>query len=569
MKIALIFFYKDVENLKTLLLEDSNLIGVTFSPEIKQYALDHHGVKLEFLNLSTNFDYYYSVTGAQYFSGKASFDVDDVLKNNFYGIGWIHDELYQFSRAGKIIEIMAKKFAAQYAELYSSISIFLCDIPFDYGRQNFLPSLMFINEISKVCLEKLNVYKVSDNNNLHYLASNIDGVVASIENKNIWVHLPTTFYDYKFFESEIIKSNFEMVYFNGVKYDPASIQLERVNPFVVVEQSISRLPNELQIICESHLDAFVRNFIKNNEFINAQVKFWINTLNFRLSLFEDLNKNFSNNLPDLICIANHEAGYTSALMNFANFNGVETVVFPHSKVQNLLLPVNNGNLLKILAHPIQSEGVKSVEGCDLNFRAVRFDSLNFTDKPVKLNKVRSIGLMLTGVSEYGFSFTDCESLCRLIDKICSICNIFDVEVIVRFKPSENWSVLLANGDNENLIIDNSNSLDDFIDNCDFIFSVDGLTSALINSLNKFKPCAHLLHRSLPYNELSMNSRDLIPFVREIDFGDFLMLNIMDIGGYSNFARNQKAIYISKMLEAGNISDILDELIGRLKPMNPI
>lgn len=421
------------------------------------------------------------------------------------------------------------------------------DQPFRYGCHSFLPALTLLERLGAAG-RPLRAYA-------YPLPAQVPGAVPDLRGQadagapDLISHLPTCFYDHQHFEQAVLASGRRCLNLRSATYDvdlPALSSAPMVSLAELAETLAASQQDRIATVCHAltaTLDQALAPLLASERYRQPQVAALVDGLRRQMVFSAALTRDLGARPPRTLLLSNHDAGLHGPLLSFARRHRVQVLMLPHSKIFNAPV-VSQGLDLQCLPHPVQGLPVHDAAGRAVPAPALAFpEQLGWRcDAPKPL---RTLGVLLTGVSYSGLCGTDLDRFVRGLREIVDACARQGVACRIRCKPSEPMVGMLVHElglPQDRLLNDMGGSLDDFASACDLCITYDQLTSGAIDLLRLGVPTLHALVRPLLQEEACMMDVAIVPRLLVPELQQRLALFAADGRQLWSFGRDQFQAY---------------------------
>ena len=243
-------------------------------------------------------------------------------------------------------------------------------------------------------------------------------------------------------------------------------------------------------------------------------------------------------------------GVHGALQSFARRFGVRTVLLPHAKIFNDVIP-SRGHDMLCLTHPLQGGGVQDLDGAHMPMAVLDFEEAWQLDaRPPRPLKV--LGLVLNSVSMNSLPVVDMSTYLAGIKRLRAWCAAHDVVCRIRCRPNGSALSLMCAAlglDLAELVADQDGQITDFGDRCDLVLGYDVPTSGAYQLLRRGTPMVQALCRRLAPQEWRIVDPQTVPQLNLDDSLQRLDEFHADPLALWQFGRQQTARYLNASAQA--------------------
>jgi hypothetical protein len=433
------------------------------------------------------------------------------------------------------------------------VNIFVNNNPHYLNQHSYLPSVLLMQRLSSIGRE----YKAYLYGEVNYgLSDVLDVVDHQLERDcDLLAHLPTIIHDATYVESEL--SEFKSIINIKSKYWDTSIASAIIDiGFVKSEGAEFYNEKFLNEILFVEIDGLLSKYFSAHDFRKRQVELFVNVLNYQLKNYHLLNHYFSKHKPKRLLISDHDAGLHGPILKYCNDEEIDIYVFPHSKFL-----LDNGFKTRkttYLNHSIQRSITCIHAGAKLKSNLIFPDMNKMASKKFASKNIKSIGLILNGLSEGGILTLNFEKYLNGIKILSDWCSSKSIIVKIRCRPDMPVRSFLNNLfiGTKNVTVDSYDvGLTDFISKIDLCVMYDIPTSASISILDSNCPLINILPAELDFWISGWVDEDVVPFY-DIASGVAKLndlLSTLDV-----FLENQQAEYKHRISKSKSLSAVLIE-----------
>ncbi len=333
---------------------------------------------------------------------------------------------------------------------------------------------------------------------------------------DILSHLPTCFYDYNYFNSELEASKKSILNITS-RIWPVQVHATKTINVVPFDSVLNKLTgimsNQLSNFAEKVtgiLDKLLTPYISSPIYRSYQSQHLATTYKCQLATYLLLTKYFECKKPAKILLSNHDAGFLGPILAFSESNSIPVVMVTHSKIGYDL--AFKGNNITHLTHPIQGDCVLDKSGKRvLNFSLAYPEEFNnTTNYPARIKK---IGLLLNSISTYGVMGTSYDIYMDGIRKIHRWCVKNDLELAIRCRPGEtiiNALIMDIGVDLRNIENYLTMPMTEYAQGIDVCLMYDVPTTGQIDFLKRSIPILNPVPVDLPWFEAKFSNKNVIP-----------------------------------------------------------
>ncbi len=430
------------------------------------------------------------------------------------GIGaWQHLSLYYLHLAllwyGPLFEAMAEQLNGR------KLHLLLCDRPQNFYFPSFVPGLLLLQQAQRsgIPFQAYN-YNTRTDDAPHVPA--LHGQRDADGQPFLLTHLPTCVYDMEGFNAEIAASGKAVVNLRSHLWDVpvrADTQIAAV-PAETLQHAVSaedgaRIDSVVQALA-APVDAHLARWLTAPSYRTRQVAQLQAVYRAQLLSLALLEQHFADALPSRLLLSDHDTGLHGPLEAFARRHQRPMVIVPHSKASNdFEFHVHDAT---VLYSPNQGETVYDV--------AQQRPAQHVLDYPLNLQfdtalptPVRTVGLLLNGLSLNGVPGADLGAYLPGIAQIVQWCAEKGVTLILRSRPGQSLQGLLIEhaGLTAAQMADSlQGTMADFAQRCDLCLMYDAPTSGALELLKRGIPILNPVVTRLTRRETATISADLVP-----------------------------------------------------------
>jgi hypothetical protein len=337
-------------------------------------------------------------------------------------------------------------------------------------------------------------------------------------NYDAWVHLPTSFYDWEFFQNLVLKQTKSVLNFRSQNYDIeysmfAQTELKKFTDVSLKgnqydEEYVHEFKREMDL---AFIDYFKSHFA-SEYFFSRQAKQLSSEIFGQISYYFYLIDTFGGCPPKTIFLSNHDCGLSYSFLAYASQMKVLVIYLPHAKIFNWLLP-NSDAPVMAFSHPISNKA-KTVGGKMLETIPLKFPYPK--KKPSEMKGGLIVGLIINKFIGDGIAGRNITMYLEGIKKIIFACEALQIKVKIRQKPyctSKYWLAKALNIEISKLEDNLQITIDEFARNVDLAICYATPSSAAISFLENSVPIiATKLVKDMPFEEQNMLNVDIVPIL---------------------------------------------------------
>ena len=417
------------------------------------------------------------------------------------------------------------------------ITIFVLNNPQYLHQHSYLPAVLLMQHLSSIG----RVYKAYLYGEVNYNHSDVlDVLGAQLEvGCDLLIHLPTILYDAKYVEEALLGVK-SVVNIKSKHWD-TNINKGSINiDFVGLDNLNFYDSSKLKEALVSAIDGILSKYFSAHDFRKRQVNMLVEMLNCQITNYYLIDYYFANNKPKKLLISDHDTGLHGPILRYFENEGIEIYVFPHSKFHS-----DNGfrtRKTNYLNHPIQ-RSITCFHGGAKPKTNLYYPKLKKSiASDFKSKDIRTVGLMLNGLSEGGILTLNFERYINGIKILSDWCILNSLIMKIRCRPDMPIRAVLRVllEQNKNIIIDSAEvQLNEFISAIDLCVMYDTPTSAAISVLDSSCPLINIVPGELDFWISGWINEDVVPFY-DLDSG-VVKLNDLLIT-HADFLKNQQTEY---------------------------
>ncbi|NMQ05965.1 hypothetical protein E4Q08_12200 [Candidatus Accumulibacter phosphatis] len=306
----------------------------------------------------------------------AAFDLESALDLEVREIvpevsiaGWQHLNLYYILIALKWYTALWENLGNKLAG--TKVHLFICDTPGSYYFNSYIPSILLLWYLKCSDIEFSGFTYGSKDEDTH-LIPELSEENPNEELEQLLIHLPTCWYDIKYFFQEMISTGKTLINIEATNFN---IPLPAIRTLALVEagNTLSGLPEEIRnrihdfsIALMEKLDQIFAPYLVIPNYRQRQIRHLTNIYCAQLVTYYQLSRYFEKSKPSRIILSDHDAGFHGPIISFAQKHSLPVIFLPHSKcVNDIEFKYRN---ITVLSHPIHGQEI---------FDANRKSVLNF------------------------------------------------------------------------------------------------------------------------------------------------------------------------------------------------
>lgn len=448
--------------------------------------------------------------------------IDSVLGQSFpeaLGCHWQYLNLYHQLNTINIFALLWKKLLSISGNV--KFHILIHDVPARYSAPSYWPSILLLERLNGLQMP-FSAYSYNRLDDANQLIPAGEHFASGSERFKAFIHLPTCFYDSKYYEQEINAVSANFLNFGSMDYGPLiwSVPLPslRTVGLCSAEEVLKQLPaSQTDAISQttanicSVLSEIYSSFVRTQEYADRQANYLAKQYESQMIFYCRLVSEFSALPPLKLVLSNHDAGFHGPLTSFARKLGIPVVLLPHSKIFNWPVTTSYPNTIA-LTHPLQEETIRTVDGAPVASHLIAFpeSQSNSCQPPQSLSR---IGLIINDLSGGGYTLVRTDEYSEGLRTILAWCQSRNIHCKPRVRPGGtcfSWLINSVGFDNSELAIYSLGSIADFAKDCDICVMYDCPTSGAIDLLKRSIPIIHTVFRPLCSRESGISNTKIIP-----------------------------------------------------------
>jgi hypothetical protein len=398
-----------------------------------------------------------------------------------------------------------------------TVHLLLPDAPLRYGYHSFVPGLMFYEGLrlaGRAPKLYVNPLPAVDAALLPDPASAPQGLAV-----DLLCHLPTCFGDGALFSAELRASGRSVLVMPSQVFDVATDGLARCS-LVPAEQLAAGLTAAQRSALAAVLDRLstllaeqLQPLLSSTRMLQTQVAALVEGYRLNALMFMALQAHFGARPPRTLLISNHDVGLHGAFISFARLHGLRTVMVPHAKIFNSVVP-SYGHDLLCLTHALQGGEVIDLDGYRMPTGTLDFAQPLRMD-PAPARPLALLGIVLNAVSAKALCLVDMATYLGGLRRLLDWCRAQGVVCRIRCRPNGSLlSVLSAalNVSSDDLIGFQQGSLVEFAEGCELVVGYDVPTSGVLDLLAQGIPVLQALCRRLEPEERRIVDAEVVPLL---------------------------------------------------------
>jgi hypothetical protein len=365
------------------------------------------------------------------------------------------------------------------------------------------------------------------------------------------VHIPTCFYDFNYFNQELIASGKTILNLHAKIWD-IPIAAHTSIGLSTDEEMLAYLPDTVKKQADAFferlvdgLDSILTTYIATPVYRNRQATHIASLYKAQLVTYHLLEARFESDKPKKVLISDHDTGFHGPIMSFAEKNSIAILIVPHAKTSTDI--EFSYSSITSFNHPIQGPDILNAKGKKVNSFKLNYPEKFSTSSQVKTS-IRKISLLLNGLTLNGIMVTNYTDYIEGIRKIIEWCDQHDIELIIRNRPGCTIIKLLNKHFNINindLKVNTDGPLSTFMQqDIDLCLMYGTPTSGSIEFLNCSIPILNPITQALSNNEKQMTSQDIVPRDTVKNILKLLDLFVIDETSLQDFKMKQFMSYIN-------------------------
>ena len=395
------------------------------------------------------------------------------------------------------------------------LHVFVCDNPAQYYDASFIPSLLLMQVLASTHIG-FSAYSYGKKDDYTDLTPDFFGESPEPLACDIFAHLSTCFYDFRYFNDELAASGKTVIHMRSREWS-VPINAVRTIGLGKRETLADRLPAEFLekeaafFNCvKDKLDTLLEPYIRTQSYRNRQAAHIANVYTSQLAAYYQLEEYFTRKKPSKILLSDHDAGFHGPIVSFSEKNGIPVLLLPHSRTSGNI--EFDGSNMVSLVHPVQGESVTDRNGKRILTHTLAYPE-SFYPTTVFPAPVKKVGLLLNTLSQNGVMFTRYGSFIAGIKKITQWCKNNGIELSIRCRPHLPLLTVLSGatgmevGELKQAI---SVSLVDYAKSCDVCLMYGAPTAGALDFLKHSIPVLNVLDDDLTLHESSTINAKVIP-----------------------------------------------------------
>ena len=412
--------------------------------------------------------------------------------------GWQHLNLFYF--------FMSHHW---YADLWPAVlerfrgarpHVFVNDNPSHFYWPSFLPALLLLQQLRT---HDIPFSAVTYGERPDETDAIMDLQGSAEERFGVLTHLPTCFYDAKYFNAEVKASGARCINI-APKYWAVPFEAER--DVAIGRRATTDSADAFAPV----LDALLVPYIASDDYRMRQARHLSRSYFSQLYSLAALERFFGAQPPVRMLLSDHEAGFHGPLIAYAQRHAIPVMLVPHAKVGNDC-DFSYPNITA-LTHPIQAVPLIDAAGRQMTHFPLAYPEAlsNDTSMPQPL---RTLGLLLSGLGLNGVLCTDWTSFIEGIKRISEWCTQRGVALSIRSRPGQTLTELLVHElgrSRAEIVAPLAGTLQAFAQSVDVCLMYDAPTSADIEFLRTGVPLLNPVPGQLSRSESIWVQSGLVP-----------------------------------------------------------
>jgi hypothetical protein len=426
---------------------------------------------------------------------------------------WQHLNLYY-------LLMSLKWYGAMFDELGKNIvadkfHILVCNHPALYYFNCFIPSLLLMQYLNKNGLEFV-AYNYGERADDTNLVPDLRGVAEPSAQETLLAHLPTCMYDIGYFNQEIQASGKAVTNIRAKYFDMPVLASKNIALTAALDAA-EDMPTETRqkissfsITLSTRLETLLIPYIAATEYRHRQTRNLAALYTSQLVTYTLLNTHFQHAMPSKVLLSDHDAGFHGPLVAFAQKHHLPVLMLPHSKTSaDIEFTYRN---ITALVHPVQGSAIFDANGKTVPHHTLCYPE-NFSGTTSFTAPVKTVSLLLNGLSLGGIYYTRCNPYFNGIKKIVAWCKANDITLKIRGKPAYMITQILAKKTGASLEMLNDSAaetMEQHIAGCDLCLMYDTPTSGAMHFLKQSIPMLNVVAEAFSPAEMTMMNPNLVP-----------------------------------------------------------
>ena len=433
----------------------------------------------------------------------------------------------------------------------NKIFVFMCENPCQYYEPSYFPALLLLQLLLTKGIEfKAFSYPLESTHSNNILSIPANAVTDT--RFDLLTHIPTCFYDYPYFNSEIQSLGISVVNILGPKWNVPVVANKHIG---VTSADVAALAMNTDASCdpellcalEDSLSLELMPYIASSFYRNLQATYIAKRYAAQIVNFDLLANHFKYSPPKKVLITDHDAGLHGPLFQFAEYFDIPVVVVPHSKTFYIVTSAHSNVIA--LRHAIQGGPIFRVDGS-----AVSSFGMAYPDKYVASNiypsRIKRVGVILNDLSLNGICSTNYLDFIESLRNIHNWCSNNNVILSIRGRPDNSIFGLISRDleiDPAQLRNNMEISLKEYAKDIDFCILHGVPSSAALEFLNNSIPVISVLIRPLSLSDLTVLSAEMVPQFTSYEATKLLDAFNLDSRLLFDFRNNQIRNYLDRSL----------------------
>ena len=360
--------------------------------------------------------------------------------------------------------------------------LFLSDNPAHYYWPSFGPALQLAHRLRGAGID-FKAYTYGGRPDLSPMVPALFDAPDDGPQPTLLTHLPTTFYDKGYFLDEVRASGHRAMNLQSRIWN-VDFPMDADVPVATVDQALALLdPADLDRIdtfhalAAQHLETWLAAPIPSPEHRRRQARHIADGYRSQLVTLRLLERRFARQRPARVLISDHDAGFHGPILSFAKAHAIPVVMVPHSKfTPEFEFP---GDQITCLTHPLQADTLSDAHGRRVRQYRLAYPE-TFRGASAPSGELRTVGLLLNGLSLNGVQFTGFEAYIAGVRRIAGWCRDQGLALKLRGRPGDPMTTAMAEAtglSRQTLAEGLSESLADFAASVDICLMYDAPTSA--------------------------------------------------------------------------------------------
>ena len=490
-----------------------------FDPMLEDYLIANNITSYELIVWDNSLDF----IELDKWSHSVAFDIERELDRSVREIvpevsiySWQHLNYWYFFQAARWYSCLWGKVLKHFVDC--KLHVMVSDNPAEYYFASFIPALFLMQRLQQhnIPFQSYTYGKKEDDTSV---IPDLPGAGDVVGPHSILVHIPTCFYDYSYFNNELLASGKNVINLESKfkSWDvpvtaATSVGITRIEDlddtlFGNVREKAERFSS----VIYERLESLLVPYIAPEIFRSRQCRHFSNIYKSQLVTFLMMEEYFNKQgRPSKVLISDHDTGFHGPIHSFARKYDIPVLMVPHSKVIPLL-EFDRYNVT-CLTHPIQGESITDCNGRGtLNFNLAYPE--NLVGSTIFPEQIKRVGLLLNSLGLNGVASGRYSSYLNGIKQIVQWCKNNNIQIGIRSRPREQLISRLSQetgfdqGEFQKWL---KVSIVDFAKGHDICLMYGPPTTAAITFLQHSIPILNPLFGDIPKSEASVANTRVIP-----------------------------------------------------------